>query len=76
MHTFSQFLLRNVTLTLIFIISISAVSLLMLSSLLDKATQYNQVISLLTHQVVTTGSEIAAAKHIAKNANKPQRTTF
>jgi hypothetical protein len=48
----------------------------MLSSLLDKATQYNQVISLLTHQVVTTGGEIAVAKHIAKNANKPQRTTF
>jgi RNase E specificity factor CsrD len=75
MYTFSQLLLRNATLALIFIISISIVSLLMLYSLLeDKATQHNQVISLLTNQVITTGDEVDAANRIAKKLQ--QATTY
>ncbi|MFT7006243.1 MAG: RNase E specificity factor CsrD [Colwellia sp.] len=66
MYTFPQLLLRNATLALIFIISISTVSLLMLSSLLeDKATQHSQVIGLLTKQLLTTDDELVAAQSIA-----------
>jgi RNase E specificity factor CsrD len=66
MYTFPQLLLRNATLALIFIISISTVSLLMLSSLLeDKATQHSQIIGLLNKQILTTDDEIVAAQSIA-----------
>jgi len=75
MYTFPQLLLRNATLALIFIISISAVSLLMLSSLLeDKATQHSQVIGLLTKQLLTTDDEIVAAQSIATTLQ--QATTY
>ena len=75
MYTFSQLLLRNTILALIFIISISGVSLFMLYSLLeDKATQHNQVISLLTNQVLTTTDEIDAANRIATKLQ--QVTTY
>tara|TARA_R110001583_G_scaffold86499_1_gene225898 strand:- start:22387 stop:24300 length:1914 start_codon:yes stop_codon:yes gene_type:complete len=75
MYTFPQLLLRNATLALIFIISISTVSLLMLSSLLeDKATQHSQVIGLLTKQLLTTDDELVAAQSIAITLQ--QATTY
>ncbi|WP_114326449.1 EAL domain-containing protein [Candidatus Colwellia aromaticivorans] len=73
MYTFPQLLLRNAILSLIFIICISALSLSMLSSLLeDKATQHSKVISVLTKQSITTDGAVTAndnigtAKGIAK----------
>jgi hypothetical protein len=75
MYTFPQLLLRNATLALIFIISISTVSLLMLSSLLeDKATQHSQVIGLLTKQLLTTDDELVSAQSIAITLQ--QATTY
>jgi RNase E specificity factor CsrD len=75
MYTFPLLLLRNATLALIFIISISTVSLLMLSSLLeDKATQHSQVIGLLTKQLLTTDDELVAAQSIAITLQ--QATTY
>ncbi len=67
MYTFPQLLLRNVLLSLIFIIAISVVSLSMLSSLLeDKATQHSQVIGLLVNQSLIIDDKIESAQNIAK----------
>ncbi|MDX2368199.1 MAG: GGDEF domain-containing protein [Colwellia sp.] len=75
MYTFPQLLLRNSILALIFIISIGAVSLSLIASLLeDKATQHSQMIDLLTKQSITTDDEIGIAQNIA-NALK-QATTY
>ena len=55
MYTYSQLLLRNLTLALIFIISISAISLSMLHSMLDnKASQHSKLINVLTNQIATS----------------------
>jgi RNase E specificity factor CsrD len=71
MYTFPQSLLRNAILALVFIISVSTVSLSMLSSLLeDKATQHNRVISSLTTQFITVGDEAVAAQNIALTLQK------
>jgi diguanylate cyclase (GGDEF)-like protein len=66
MYTFPQLLLRNTLLALIFIMCISAISSLMLSSLLEeKATQHGHVISLLSKQPTTTDNETESAQNIA-----------
>lgn len=71
MYKFSQLLLRNSLLALIFILSISAVSLSMLTSLLeDKAIEHNQVIDLLTQPYITTNQDLDAAQNIAKTLQK------
>jgi len=55
MYTFPQLLLRNTLLLLIFIASISAISLPILTTLMDeKATQHTQVINLLSKQTTIT----------------------
>ncbi|MBL4899288.1 MAG: EAL domain-containing protein [Colwellia sp.] len=75
MYTFPQLLLRNAILSLIFIVSISAISLSMLSTLLeDKTAQHNQVINLLTKQPEITNSKIETAQSIAKTLQ--QATTY
>lgn len=67
MYTFPQLLLRNAILSLIFILSISVISLAMLSSLLeDKATAHSQVISILAKQLTVTNDELKSAQHIAE----------
>jgi RNase E specificity factor CsrD len=67
MFTFSQLLLRNVVLWLIFNIAISAFSLYILSSSLEeKATNHSNIISLLHKQSVVTNNKIDAAQNIAK----------
>jgi diguanylate cyclase (GGDEF)-like protein len=66
MYTFPQLLLRNTLLALIFIVCISAISSLMLSSLLEeKATQHGHVISLLSKLPTTTDNETESAQNIA-----------
>lgn len=71
MYTFSQLLLRNAILSLIFIVSISAVSLSMLSSLIeDKSAQHTQLITLLTKDVKIINSELEAAQEIAERLQK------
>jgi len=75
MYTFSQLLLRNSILALIFIMSISAISLLLISSLFeDKATQHSQVINLLTKQLVVKEDEINISENIADALQ--QATTY
>lgn len=75
MYTFSQLLLRNSILALIFILSISGISLSMLTSLLeDKATEHSQVIHLLTKQFETINDELDTAQNIAKTLQ--QATTY
>jgi len=75
MYTFSQLLLRNSILALIFIMSISAISLLLISSLFeDKATQHSQVINLLTKQLVVKKDEINISENIADALQ--QATTY
>jgi len=65
MYTFTQLLLRNSILALIFITAVSAVSLAMLSSLLeDKAQQHSQIINLLTEDYVIANDEIETAQNI------------
>ena len=65
MYTFPQLLLRNTILSLIFIISISAVSLSLLSSLLeDKATQHSQVISILTNLPITKDATVIKSEEL------------
>lgn len=55
MYTYPQLLLRNSILALLFIISISAISLSMLHSMLDsKANQHSKAIDLLTNQIVVS----------------------
>jgi EAL domain-containing protein (putative c-di-GMP-specific phosphodiesterase class I)/GGDEF domain-containing protein len=57
MYTFPKLLLKNTIVSLIFNISISAITLLLLSSLIEKkVTQNNQIISLLTTQVESSSS--------------------
>lgn len=74
MFTFPQLLLRNSFLALVFILSISAISSLMLSSLLEeKATQHDQLISLMTKQTATK-NEIESAQNIATALQ--QTTTY
>jgi len=71
MYTFTQLLLRNSILALIFITGISAVSLSMLSSLLDnKAQQHSQIINLLTKDYVTANGEVEIAQNIVKALKK------
>ena len=75
MYTFPQLLLRNSMLSLIFILCFCAVSLTMLSSLLeDKTAQHSQVISLLTRSSVTSHDEVEAAQIFAKVLQ--QATTY
>jgi diguanylate cyclase (GGDEF)-like protein len=51
MYTFPKLLLKNIVLSLVFICSISAIALFLLSSLLEKkASHHNQTIALLTKQ--------------------------
>ena len=66
MYTFTHILLRNIILALLFIASISAVSLTMLSTLLEKrTTQQAQAINIYTEQLKTTDNELLDAKNIA-----------
>ena len=75
MYTFPQLLLRNSLLALIFIVCISAISSLMLSSLLEeKATQHGHVISLLSNLPTITDNETESAQNIA--AALQQITTY
>jgi len=67
MYTFPQLLLRNTFLLLIFIASISAISLPTLSTLMnDKASQHIKVINLLSKQAVITGDKKETAQMFAK----------
>ncbi len=68
MYTFSQLLLRNIILALIFILSISIVSITMLSSLLEsKANQHTQTIKLFSQQFNISEDELQNANNVAKN---------
>lgn len=68
MYTFPQLLLRNAVLALIFILSVSLVSLSMLSSLLeDKTSQHKQVITLFTDQLADMNDEQKNADNIAEH---------
>jgi len=68
MYTFPQLLLRNAVLALIFILSVSVVSLSMLSSLLeDKTSQHKQVITLFTDQLADMNDEQKNADNIAEH---------
>ncbi len=68
MYTFPQLLLRNAVLALIFIVSISVVSVSMLSSMLgDKVSLHTQTIKLFTEQLETTNIELQDASNLAKN---------
>ncbi|MBL4942491.1 MAG: EAL domain-containing protein [Colwellia sp.] len=68
MYTFTQLLLRNTILALVFILSISVVSLTMLSSLLDtRASQHSQVIKLITMNLAVISDEHSHANNIAKS---------
>ncbi len=67
MYTFPQLLLRNAILALIFVSSISIVSLSMLSSLLeDKANLHVRSIQLLTEQFILEEDEAQNAKMVEK----------
>ena len=67
MYTFPQLLLRNTFLLLIFIASISAISLPTLSTLMnDKASQHIKVIDLISKQVVMTDDKSETAIMFAK----------
>lgn len=71
MYTFPQLLLRNIILALIFILSISIVSITMLSSLLEnKANQHTQTIKSFTQQFDAnfdaSNDELQKAKSVAK----------
>jgi len=67
MYSFSQLFLRNIILALIFILSISAVSITMLSSLLEsKANQHMHMIKSFTDQF---GTNIETSKDEQQNAN-------
>mgnify|MGYP003385447655 CR=1 FL=1 len=67
MYTFSQLLLRNSLLALIFIVSVSAVSLSLLTSLLeDKAIEHQQTISLLIKPYLTLNDRLDAVQNIEK----------
>ena len=68
MYTFSQLLLRNAVLALIFILSVSVVSLSMLSSLLENnASQHTHVVTLFTGQLNDLNDEQKNTDNIAKN---------
>ncbi|WP_159819466.1 EAL domain-containing protein [Colwellia sp. 20A7] len=65
MYTFSQLLLRNISLAIFFIISISTVSTIMLSSLLEsKADKHTQIITALTQQIELTNNEQQTANNL------------
>tara|TARA_R110001583_G_scaffold1282_1_gene10517 strand:+ start:8455 stop:10374 length:1920 start_codon:yes stop_codon:yes gene_type:complete len=69
MYTFSQLLLRNLVLALIFILSISFVSISMLSALLEKKTnEHSQLINSLTQQfdVVSNDDELQNVNTLSK----------
>ena len=71
MYTFAQLLLRNIGLALIFIISISAVSIIMLSSLLESKTdQHAQMITAFTQQFEFTNNEQQAAQNLSTQLTK------
>ena len=74
MYTFPQLLLRNSLLALIFIVSISGVSLSLLSSLLEgKAIDHQQAIGLLIKPYITLNDKLNAVQNIEKTlqiANK------
>jgi len=74
MYTFSQLILRNAVLALIFILSISVVSLSMLSSLLaERASQHTQTINLLTKQLATNDDKRENVSNIAKKLQQVAR---
>lgn len=67
MYTFPQLLLRNSILSLIFITIIGAISLSMLSTLLeDKTQQHSQVFNLLVNQTQIKNNELESVKSMAK----------
>jgi len=67
MYTFPQLLLRNVILALIFILSISVVSISMLSSLLEnKTNEQIQLIKSLTQQFDVSNDELQNANALSK----------
>ena len=71
MYTFSQLLLRNIGLALIFIISISAVSTIMLSSLLESKTDaHTQIITALTQEIELTNDEQQTADALLNKLKK------
>ena len=71
MYSFSQLLLKNIVLALIFVTSICAVSFSMLSSLVDEKTnQHNKTITLFAQQLPFIDDE---QKRAANFANKLQQ---
>ena len=75
MYTFPQLLLRNTLLLLVFIASISAISLPILTTLMDdKTTQHTQVINLLSKQTTITGDKKETVEIFANTLQ--QATTY
>jgi len=67
MYTFSQLLLRNIILALIFILSLSVVSISMLSSLLENRTnEHTQLIKSFTQQFDVNTDELQNATALAQ----------
>jgi diguanylate cyclase (GGDEF)-like protein len=74
MYTFFQLFLRNSLLALVFLVSITALSWSMLTSLLENKTmKHSEVINLLVKPYVTLASEIDAAKNIEQTLQKAQK---
>ncbi len=68
MYTFPQLLLRNTVLALIFIITISGISVSLLSSMLgDKVPQHTQTIKLFAQGLDATNNELQNANNLAQN---------
>ena len=66
MYTFPQLLLRNLGLALIFILSVSVISVVMLSSMLEnKALQHSQFIKTYTQQFDVLDTELNTAKNLS-----------
>ena len=71
MYTFSQLLTRNIILALIFVVSISGVSITMLSSLVESKTQQHEsLITSLVVQLNTSNAETDNAKALFTNLQK------
>ena len=74
MYTFPQLLLRNIILAVVFIISISAISLSLLVSMLnDKMNQHSHLVTLVTEQLTSSDDEQENAKNIADKLQKATR---
>ena len=71
MYTFSQLLIRNIGLALIFILSISSISLYMFSALLKSKTSDNeQIIKSFAQHFIMGEEELNNAKNFSKTLQK------